>query len=217
MPLGNGMPFRWPLFEKFNLATASPNFMYGRFSEMRSGRKPLKTSGSSTTVTAVTAGDGPFDELTVGDQINVNRDGTVDTVYIATIVDADNGTVTGSGVDWTTGPQGAPGRHFQFRRFQSGTGATAGWFDARNVQALKIQYILTTLNGTSITFQVEGRIKGAQQTATIIDSKTLTAAGSGFIDVTRMLDAAWDEVRVGAQIAGDSGTNDISVYALGVC
>lgn len=216
MVMGTGMAFRLPLFENFDVSTASPNFMYGRFSEMLTARKPLKTSGSSTTVAAVTAGDGPLDEMTVGDQVNVNRDGSVDTVYIATITDGDNGTVS-SAVNWQTGPGGSSGRHFQFRRFQSGTTASSGWFDAHNVQALKIVYNVATLNGTSITIQVEGRVKGAQQFAVPIETRVVTVAGNGFIDVTRMLDAAWDEVRVGLQVAGDSGAQSVSAYALGVC
>jgi hypothetical protein len=207
--------FRLPLFQLFNVATASPNYMYGRFSQSFAARKPAKTTGSSTDLDAVTAGDGPFDEVGVGDEVHVNRDGTHDVRYITAVTDGDNAAVN-SAVDWEVGPQGSSGRHFHIRKFQSGTGAEDGWFSVRHVEALKIQLIVTTINATSITFRAEGRIKGPQTTATLIDEETFTAAGSGYIDVTRMLDANWDEVRLGVQVAGDSGLQSVTAYALGV-
>jgi hypothetical protein len=209
------MNFRWPLFEKFDVTTASPNVMYAVFSPVLNARKPATTAGSSTTVTAVTAGDGPFDGLQLGGQLSSldGNTGVTDVVYVTTYTDQDN-IVVDTAVDWTTGFTGAPGRHFQYRKFLKGTTADDGWFNTRTAAGLKIQVIVTTILATSITFTFEGRIKGAQQAPTTITTKTFTAAGSEYVDV-QPLDAPWDEVRVGVQVAGASGAQSISAYALG--
>lgn len=203
--------FRHQLFAKYN---ATATLTYGIFSGETTLPKPVTTSGSSTSITAVTAGDGPFNAVGVGDELHVDRDGTHDVVYITAIADEDNATVE-TAVDWEDGPRGeTAGRHARLRRFLSGTTDDDGWFSVHGNKSVKIQFIVSTINATSITFSVQGRIAGSQQSPTDITSSVFTATGSDYVDL-QPLDADWDEVRVGVQVTGDTGAQDVSAYALG--
>lgn len=194
-----------PHFLKFD---ADGTQRYGVFGPATVGRKPAKTSGSSTSITAVTAGDAPFQGLQVGAELQVNRDGTNDVVYLAAIADDDNAT-TDAAVNWQTGPQSSSGRHFKFRQFLVGTTAADGWVECRRFKGVKIQFVVHSYNSTGITFSIEGRNKFTQTTPTVITTKQFTATGSDFVDL-QPLDAPWDEFRVGVQVTGDSGANSVS-------
>lgn len=198
-----------PIFQKYDAPTT---LTYGKFSQEIVGRKPAATSGSSTTITAVTAGDAPFAGLAAGSELHVDRDGTHDVVYFTPGVDDDTGTVD-TAVNWETGPQGSSGRHFRFRHFLSGTAATDGWIGNRGFKSVKIQMIVHSFNAGSVTFSIEGRNKFPQSAATVITTQVFTATGSAFVDL-QPLDADWDEVRVGVIVAGDTGANSVSAVAV---
>jgi hypothetical protein len=87
--------------------------------------KLIETSGSSTTVTAVTAGALPFADLNVNDIIFVRTSTTnVDMRVVAAKADGDGITVD-TAVDWSAGDG------FQFTWYDTacGTAATDGWID----------------------------------------------------------------------------------------
>lgn len=200
-----------PLFQKYDAPTT---LTYGKFSQEIVARKPAKTSGSSTTVSAVTAGDLPFAGIGAGSELHVNRDGEHDVVYFTPDGGGDNDTGTvDAAVDWSTGPGGSTGRHFRFRHFLSGTTAADGWIPCREYTGMKIQLIVHSFNAASVTFSIEGRVKFPQATPTVITTKQFTATGSDFVDL-QPLDAPWDEVRVGVIVAGDTGANSVSVAAV---
>jgi hypothetical protein len=200
---------RIPLFQKYQVV-ASTDPVFGVFGPDQVGTKRALTSGSSTTVTSVTAGDAAFGGLQAGAELSVNRDGTRDVVYITTWTDEDN-IVVDTAVNWEAGPQGSVGRQHHFRRFLSGQGVNDGWFNAEEFDNVTIQYELSTFNATSVTLYTEGRIKGSQMApVTLVDNIVLTATGEGFITIPESV----DEVRFGALVTGDSGSNLLSAYAL---
>lgn len=130
------------------------------FGRDNAGRAAIKTTGSSTTVTAVTAGSGPFRDMAVGDYIAVTVDQVVTYRYIATRTDQDNITVTGprptdaAAVDWENA---GAGRNFTWRRRTCGTGATAGWINVADFTWVGVQYDIAQMNATSIDVQIQGR------------------------------------------------------------
>lgn len=199
-----------PLFQKYDAPTT---LTYGKFSEEIVARKPAKTSGSSTTVSAVTAGDNPFAGFGAGYELHVDRDGTHDVVYFTPDGggDLDTGTVD-TAVNWQTGPQGSTGRHFRYRHFLSGTTAADGWVECRRFKGIKIQMTVHSFNAASVTFSIEGRNKFPQTGPTVITTTQFTATGSDFVDL-QPLDAPWDEFRVGVIVAGDTGANSVSAAA----
>ena len=207
---------RIPLFQKYDI-TPTTDCIYGVFGPDTVGQGFLTTSGSSTTVTPVTAGTLPYKGLTVGTEISVNRDGTRDVVYLTAIDSGfDSGTVD-TAVNWQTGPQLGAGRAWHYRIFLGGQLDTDGWFNRRQFDDLVIQYAVPTFNATSLTLRVEGRIKGPQTSPiTLLNDITVTGItpalnGEGFIRVPEGV----DEVRFGALVNTDGGVNTLNAYALG--
>ena len=108
-------------------------------------RVSIETSGSSTDVTAVTAGTNPFANMAVGDVIYVVRDnGARDIRIITTHTDADT-IVVETAVDWSDG------FFFSWMNTTCGTGATDGWINVTGWDTVQmtVQYDagdLTTLD-----------------------------------------------------------------------
>lgn len=100
------------------------------------GLVPILTSGSSTSVAAVTAGTNPFTNVGVGDVIIVRRETAVDVVYVTARADADNITVD-TAVNWQN--SGA-GRAFSWLDLRCGTAATDGWIDVAGAQDKKFTF-----------------------------------------------------------------------------
>lgn len=202
---------RIPLFQKYDIA-ATTDPVFGRFGPDTVGLNRLLTSGSSTTVTAVTAGTTPFRGLNVGAELSVNRDGTWDVVYL-TAIDAglDQGTVD-TAVNWETGVQGTSGRQFHYRNFFSGQAVTDGWINRRQFEDMVIQYALDDPHGT-VSFYTEGRIRGPQTTPiTLVNTFSSATATEGFIRIPEGV----DEIRFGLLVASDTGANLVNAYALGM-
>jgi hypothetical protein len=90
------------------------------------GNNPIKTSGSSTTVTTQVANGNPFLYMVVGDVIFVTRPtGVTDTRVVVTRTDANNITVD-TAVDWSTQTNGFA---FTWYHIACGTTANDGWID----------------------------------------------------------------------------------------
>lgn len=195
------------LFSNYDVTTTAPDYMWAQFSRPSSAPKPAKTVGLSASLTEVTPGDDPFSLVSVGDLLHVNRDGTHEVVACTSKTDDANIGVD-EAVDWEVGPQGSAGRCFSTCRFLSGTTANDGWFRAS--PRLRICVVVNTINAASITCRIEGRIAGPFATGTLIDTRTFTSTGSNTFGLAN---AMWDEVRVGLQVAGDSGAQSVTVSA----
>lgn len=207
---------RIPLFQKYDVV-ATTDAVFGKFGPDRGGRKPAKTSGSSTTVTKVTAGDTPFEGLQVGGELSVNRDGTWDVVYVTTFTDNEN-IVVDTAVNWADGPRGETGvgRHFHWRPFLSGQADTDGWVNVRQFESAYIAYSVPTFNATSLTLSFEGRVKGPQMAPITILTISVTGItpalnGEGIVTIPEGV----DEVRMGALVNTDTGVNTLNAYLIG--
>jgi len=87
----------------------------------------IETSGSSTTVTAVTASSGPFTELAVKDIIMVKPSPASEAWNVVTITAkaSDDSITVDTAVDWSAGS----GFSFQYLKTSCGTDANSGWID----------------------------------------------------------------------------------------
>lgn len=119
----------------------------------------ITTSGSSTTVTALTATTAPFNLIAVNDLIIVNLQGstvgssTVTTRRVTAKASADSITVD------TAINIPATGRTFEYQKFTAATGATSGWvpLEGSNLWQVAIQLNQLSLGSGAIGFRVEGR------------------------------------------------------------
>jgi len=117
----------------------SPNF-----NDPILGTARIKTTGSSVTVVAVTAGQNPFANVGIDDTIIVRRpNGTVERRTVSTRTDADNITVD-LAVNWDQ----ATGFAFSWLDTQCGQADTDGWIDTAGFQAKSVTFLLEQLNGT---------------------------------------------------------------------
>lgn len=130
------------------------------------GTARIKTTGSSTSVTAVTAGQLPFAALAVDDVIVVTRPGSnaVDWRVIATKTDGDNITVD-TAVNWDT----TTGFEFRWLDDQCGTTDNDGWIDvqAGGMAAKNVTFMLEQVSGVTggIDWDIECRGSGIEAAA----------------------------------------------------
>jgi hypothetical protein len=185
------------------------------FSGPSAGSAPIKTTGSSVSVAAVTAGTNPFANLAVDDVLVVSRaTGTTDIRVIVAKADADNVTVD-LAVDWSAG--------FQFRWLdtQTGTSEGDGWINVGNYQSRMITFQLEQISGVTggIDTRIECRSGGIDTHPTIVwpgASGTAASCGAGtlaggFCNFTAAgiasrtavllnLEEAWRQCRFGMKI-----------------
>lgn len=112
---------------------------------------PIETSGSSTTVTAVTATTGPFTNVEVGDQIFVRRGGGTDVTDQRLVVakaDADGITVDVA-VDWSDGFE------FSYLDLVCGTSAADGWINVTSVDTIQmaVTYVAGDMTGLDVVWE----------------------------------------------------------------
>jgi hypothetical protein len=181
---------------------ASTSLIYCRTSETElPGGGRIKTSGSSTTVTAYTVGETPFDPVAVGDLLIIQYGGTVHTRTVATKASGASITVD-SAITLTNGAM------YRYRDVACGTAAADGWVGIGNSDGCTVQITITSLNAASLQFQVEGIISGTGAAAVPVSTLlTYTAAGGDFFDITESLDS----VRVGMKVNTDAGANVVTV------
>lgn len=165
---------------------------------------PAKTTGSSTTIDAVTAGQSPFLLVAVGDLL-VFRSGTTTNLRRVTArASADQITVD------TSIDLGTTGVFFEFYTQKCGTTASDGWMDVTLFSNLTFVRQISTFNATSIDSQVECRHNAIPAAAVIIDTKNATATGVYAVSIYQ---GAWDACRLGLKINTDTGAQSISVSA----
>lgn len=126
---------------KWDLASVG-TIQYAIFGPRVDGTNYITTSGSSTTVTAVTGS--PFTPVLVGDELFV-RDGPTDGLRRYVTAKASGVSITvDTAVDWSR----AGGYFFSYRPLRAGTGDDAGWFGVTGVFDKTISFGLETINAT---------------------------------------------------------------------
>jgi hypothetical protein len=187
---------------------------------------PVKTSGSSVTVNAVTGSTNPFTPLSVGDEIEfpvssiaaINLNVGVLYRVVATKPSADQITVD-TALDLSLIAAGYP---FRWRKLVCGTAATDGWFPASQYQGLKITWEMNTLGSASADFRVECRDRGADNQPVQVwgpGATTYPVGGvtSASITTSRFavyVPESWYQCRVGSKVTG-AGTNSLTVKVSG--
>lgn len=184
--------------------------------------KRLKTVGSSTTVSAFTAGTAPFALLAVGDILvfstsGVTPAGTVDaTIGLQTFrqitakADSDNVTVDAA-IDLSTGT----GFGFAWYKAASGTAATDGWVPVTGYDEVHFCWQITQSDGASIDVKVEGEDVTARSSPVPMFAKNYTAtygcaAATPTCDCFTIIPNGYDRIRLGFRIntdASDAGAN----------
>jgi hypothetical protein len=200
---------RRTLFVNYDVASASA--IYGLYSDLIASAKPLKTTGSSTTVSEVAAADDTFANFVIGDILAVTRpNGNVDLRRVTAIGSIPDSVTVDSAVNWDqTG-----GFPFSYRRFTVGTGANTGWFSVGSCDEKDLTLYVTTINATSITFNVQGRQLGAYgPVVSDIYQKTFTAATAAGGDPVFVVEHT-DDLRVGVLVTGDAGVQSVTVSFL---
>ncbi len=113
---------------------------------------PIKTTGASQSVTAVTATTYPFAPLVVGDVIFVRRGNVTDMVWIETKADDDNVTVNAA-VNWDR----TEGYVFEWLDLTCGTTDADGWMpiDLGGTVAVTLQYEAGDLGGLDVKWEAK--------------------------------------------------------------
>lgn len=177
---------------------------------------PIETSGSSTTVTAVTASSAPFASVGVGDMLltRTSPGATQAIRYVTARASADSITVNSAiNLDVDGGVS------FDWRDFTSGTTSADGWVTLDKQGGLVVVH-LTQINATSVIVNVQGGKSSVAGTIPVplypdpADTATdtchtgvLTAAKTCSYRIPKFYDA----VRVGLDVdtddGGDTGAN----------
>lgn len=204
-----------PLCDTFDVTAT---VQYVRTSEFTlQGDVPIKTTGSSATIDAVTASSAPFKYLGVNDIIIVQVDNTFETRTILTKPSNDQVTVDAA-VDWENG---GAGRHFRWRNteFASAPNTTAGLVNVSGWKDIVVYATQETYNfATNVTVTVEGIVAGSTTPVTLEDPQgnaaviTFTGTGSNSVPIGTNVDS----LRVALVGSGaDSGTNYVTVWVGG--
>lgn len=210
------------LFYKLDVSSAGYTYyaLRGRGGDFWGDPVPVnvlvKTSGSSTTISAVTASTNPFAGLAVGDVLYLNAPdgaGTPQTKrVIATYSSADSVVVDTA----VTIP--AAGTTFGYKRRTGGTADTDGWFTVSGYASVTTILGAATVNATSIDMALECRIGASPPTrvcstsGTTVCANTVSATAAGAFPFA-LWSGAFTACRVGTKVTGDAGAQSISGYA----
>ena len=197
-------------FKDYDVASAG--YTYGKFAaQFQSLPKPAKTSGSSTTTTDVATGDNFATPLGVGDEL-YEPSGNLRRFVTAK---ADDTSITVSSA-WNLG---STGKNLQFRKFFSGTTSTDGWIDVSNLTDVTVYLQVDTINATSVTFTIEGKVPGSAP-ATIYTTAAQTAVTVNTEGVSSLAPIKIAEnlaqIRIGVKVNTDGGVQSVSARVYGV-
>lgn len=112
---------------------------------------PVETSGSSTTITAVTASTDPFaGDLGVGDVVLFSVSGA--TLARTVVTNADDDTIT---VDQAIDLSAGAGYTFSYMDLACGTAATSGWVNVRGFPEVQmtVSYLQGDLDTLDVAFE----------------------------------------------------------------
>lgn len=177
------------------------------------GRVNVKTTGSSTTITAVTVGSGPFDKVTVGDILFLRSQNTTpDIRYVTAKTSADTVTVN-SAINIENSGAGRP---FGWYDVTCGTSASDGWMPVSQFSLVKVLFRIDQMNATSIDAIIEGRDDTLNPQPTLLYPDPADAASTNeckkgnFTDVNGcavVVTGIWDAIRIGFKINTDDGSD----------
>jgi hypothetical protein len=173
-----------------------------------SGVGNIKTTGSSTTVNAVSGT--PFAPVSTGDVITVmpGAGASPEIRYVVNKVSNIQVTVD-TAVNWENG---GAGFSFVWRDVRCGTGAEDGWVSVPPNSTPQVQMSVNAITGTSVDFKIEGRIRGTAVQPANLGNFSYTAVGG---DTVKVLDFV-DQLRVCMKMTGDAGGNEsISIHLSG--
>lgn len=167
------------------------------------GTGTITTAGSSTTVT----GSGTTFSTDMGqyDVLLFQLSGAATLRTIASVASETSLTVT-SAVNI------ASATPFRWLNFVCGTGAEDGWIDVSQYNGgTSVQIDVTTINATSVDFQIEGRVAGGAARI-LVPAINFTAAGGQVVSIT---EAGLSGVRVGIKLNTDTGAQNYTVIVAG--
>lgn len=190
-------------------------YIYLATSDPVRGHYRIKTSGSSTTVTAVGSDDRPFAGLQAGDEIIVDLAGT-QTRRLLTAVDPNLRSVTvNTAVNLENSGNGYP---FSFRTIRGGTADTDGWHNVKGwVNKVAKVELLTLVSTGGLDYSIEGRLTGdgstkPTQLATGNIASTTFPACCAMVPVLE----AVSDIRIGLKWGtADGGVDSVSAYIAG--
>lgn len=185
---------------------------------------PIETSGSSTTVTAVTALSAPFANLVAGDTIVVRRDAATpyDLRWLTAKADSDGVTVS-SAVNWSAGYP------FQWMDLACGTAATDGWIavptGSGKIVQMTVVYSAGDLGGLDVVW--EGK-EGSPVAAPVrifpgatsscdpgtLNTNVCTFTSTGDTKTVRILDNSFAFVRLGLAYRTSDGATREAVHGI---
>jgi hypothetical protein len=160
----------------------------------------VKTTGSSTSVTAVVASSAPFAQVAVGDRLTFLIAGAYHERIVTVRADADNVTVNAA-IDLSAGYS------FAYKKRFCGTAAGDGWFSVAGAQAVTVQVQIATLNATSITTQLECRLPGMGGEV-IGTAGVRNAVGTYGHSVPAA--TVYEECRIGLSVQVDGGAQSVN-------
>lgn len=173
----------------------------------RLGQAKIETSGSSTTWTASTTGQKPFDRLAVGDEITV-KDASVPPEFITRRVTAK---ASGDSITVSSAADlGADGVMFTWRQRACGTTATSGWIptEAQGESLFAIQIDQLNVTG-GIDVSVECEVLSVGSDGTQVHTENVTAAKNISVNI----ESPYDRCRVGFKIGTADDGDDLTTNA----
>lgn len=200
---------------------AATTFVYGRLTELFQGTRGIQTSGSSTTITAVTSGVGTFSWARVGDFLWVSLLGVLTRRKVATVVSPDEITVD-TAIDLTNG-SGA----WHYRQYDQGTGADDGAVPVHflDPETLQVKVDINAVGGgtNNIEVRIESRAREDVNAWDIVSTTVYAVAGGATSITIPVRDVNQNailatSIRVGLRFDVDAGgaVSDIDVAVLGV-
>ena len=189
----------------WNIADTGGTYRYAVYGDVQTGEKYIKTAGASTTVSENASGDGVFQGFANGDLIHVKAgaDGAWSTRIITDATNAPSSVVVDSNITLTGG------KAWSYQKWNNGTAATDGWFSVAEFDLKSVQFEWVTDTAASAEVRIEGRINGGN--AALLYAKSFSAVGAEIYAIPELV----NEIRVGAQITTDAGTNNVKATFIG--
>jgi len=184
---------------------------------------PIETSGSSVTITAVTALSAPFTDVAVADTLYFTVSG--ETVQRTVVTNADTDTVT---VDVAIDLSAGAGYTFSYKEPVCGTTAASGWISVEgySVAQLQVNYVQGDLDTLDVALECRERSPDggivqvypgassacgfgtlATNVCTFATAATLPAASIAYKLETNAFDACRVALKYGSTDTSDVGAN----------
>lgn len=210
------------LYYQFDLASTS--YVYNRYGRRSRGWGGIKTSGSSTTITSVSGlSTPPFNDLAVGDLLDIRYSATPGTVVatnsirrVATWTDADT-IVANSAITLTAGTAA-----WDFRKKLGGTAATDGWCYIGDLYNATLWLDFPTLgetDGVTYVVQVKGGDDLAQNPYNLGAPVVVAASAAPYqakVELSSSAGPTTNFVRLGVKsTTASTGTDSLSAYITG--